>query len=334
MKKISIILITIFLSAIFLFSCKDENKILLSATGRNGEVVVVASADVWNGNIGATIRKILTEPDTLLPQPEAKFSIINTTQRQFSSVLKAHRNIVVVQIEKDKAECEISSKTNVYSSPQTILYIIGADENQIVDALEKRANKIVDVFEKAELERVQKGIKTLENKELRKLTENKYGYSISVPQDYDLFGDKNEFIWLGLRTTKGMEGVFIYTYPYTDKSQLSFDSLIAKRNEILQQYVLLDKEPQGSAYMTTTNYIEPSYETMTINDNFFVRIRGLWEIKNDYMGGPFVSYTTIDKEKNMIITFDGFVYAPSRTKRDLLQRIEGIILTANQIKDK
>jgi hypothetical protein len=56
-------------------------------------------------------------------------------------------------------------------------------------------------------------------------------------------------------------------------------------------------------------------------------------MKNDYMGGPFVNYTTINKEKNMIVNFDGFVYAPSRTKRDLLRRIEAIILTAKQIKN-
>ncbi|MDR1347771.1 MAG: DUF4837 family protein [Prevotellaceae bacterium] len=332
MKKLSIIPVTVFLSLIFLSSCKDENRILSSATGRNGEIVVVANTDVWNGNIGAAIRKILTEPDTLLPQPEARFSIINITHRHFSNILKAHRNVVFIQIEADRAECEISTKTDIYSSPQTVLYIIGSDENQIVDALEKRANKVIDVFEQAELERIKKGIKSHENAELRELVENKYGYSMYFPQDYDLFGDKNEFVWLGLRTAKGTEGVFVYTYPYTDKSQLTIESLIAKRNEILQQYVLLDKEPQGSAYMTTTNYIEPSYETMTLNGDFFARVRGLWEIKNDYMGGPFISYTTIDKEKNMIITFDGFVYAPSRTKRDLLHHIEGIILTASHLK--
>ncbi|MDR2126291.1 MAG: DUF4837 family protein [Prevotellaceae bacterium] len=332
MKKLSIIQIAIFLSAIFLFSCKDENRILSSSTGKNSEIVVVANSNIWNGNTGATIRKIFTELDTLLPQPEAKFSILNITHRQFSNLLKAHRNVVIVQIEKDKNECEISTKTDLYSSPQTILFITGSDENQIVETLERRANKILDVFEHAELERIKNGVKTFENSELRKLVENKYGYSIYLPQDYDLLGDKNEFIWLGLNTTKGTEGVFIYTYPYTDKSQLSLESLTAKRNEILQQYVLLDKEPQGSAYMTTTNYIEPSYKTMKINDEFFARIRGLWEIKNDYMGGPFVSYTTVDKAKNIIITFDGFVYAPSRTKRDLLKRIEGIILTAHPVK--
>ncbi|MDR1199374.1 MAG: DUF4837 family protein [Prevotellaceae bacterium] len=332
MKKLSIIPVAVLLSLIFLSSCRDENKILSSSTGRAGEVVVVANTDVWNGNIGATVRKILTEPDTLLPQPEARFSIINITHRQFSNMLKAHRNVVFIQVETDKDKCEILTKNDVYSSPQTVLYIIGSDENQIVDALEKRADKVLDVFEQAELERIKKGIKTHENAELRELVENKYGYSMYFPQDYDLFGDKNEFVWLGLRTAKGTEGVFIYTYPYTDKSQLSVESLIAKRNEILQQYVLLDKEPQGSSYMTTTNYIEPSYGTLKINDDFFARIRGLWEIKNDFMGGPFISYTTIDKEKNTVITFDGFVYAPSRTKRDLLRHIEGIILTASPVK--
>ncbi|MDR0419903.1 MAG: DUF4837 family protein [Prevotellaceae bacterium] len=332
MKKLSIIPIAVFLSIMFLFSCKDENKILPSSTGRIGEVLVVVNPDIWNGNAGATIRKILTEPDTLLPQPEARFSITNIAHRQFSSVLKSHRNVVFVQMENNKSECEISTKNDVYSSPQTILYIVGSDENQIVDALEKRSGKIRDVFEQAELERITKGIKTLENAELRKLVEDKYGYSMYFPKDYDLFGDKNEFMWLGLRTTKGTEGVFIYTYPYTDKSQLAFESLIAKRNEVLQQYVLLDKEPQGSAYMTTTNYIEPVYGTLQINDDFFARIRGLWEIKNDFMGGPFISYTTIDKEKNMVITFDGFVYAPSRTKLDLLRHIEGIILTVSPVK--
>jgi hypothetical protein len=313
---------------IFVSSCKDENKILSSSSGKTGEIVVVANADAWNGNIGETIRQILTESDTLLPQPESKFSIMNIAHRQFSNIFRVHRNVVIVQIEKDKTECEISSKNDVYSSPQTVLYIIGSDENQIVDALHKRAGKIIDIFEQAELERIKKGVKAVENPDLRKAVENKYGYTMYFPQDYDLFGDKNEFMWLGLRTAKGTEGVFIYTYPYTDKSQLALESLIAKRNEILQQYVLLDKEPQGSAYMTTTNYIQPTYSTLKINDDFFARIRGLWEVKNDFMGGPFISYTTIDKEKNMIVTFDGFVYAPSRSKRDLLRHIEGIILTA------
>ena len=333
MKKISLLKTIVFFTLITFFtSCKDNVKILASSTGKAGEVIVVANDDIWNGDAGETIRKTLTESDTLLPQPEAKFSILNIPEKQFSSIFKIHRNIVIIKIESNRTECEVSTKTNVYSAPQTILYVIGANENQIVETLQKYTNKIPEIFEQAELERIKIGLKSAENADLRTLVENKYGYSMYFPADYDLFGDKNEFMWLGLRTTKGTEGVLIYTYPYTDKSQLSCDALIEKRNQVLEQYVLLDKEPQGSAYMTTTNYIEPAYKTLKIGDDFFARIRGLWEMKNDFMGGPFVSYTTIDTENNMVVTFDGFVYAPSRTKRDLLRRIEGIILTAKKVK--
>ena len=335
MKNISILKTAVFLViTTFLASCKDETKILPSSTGKAGEIVVVANANVWNSDAGETIRKILTETDTLLPQPEAKFSIINIPEKQFASIFKVHRNVVIIKTENDRNECEISTENNAYASPQTIVYVVGADENQIVEALQKSGQKIADIFEQSEISRIKNGLKSIENAELRVLVENKYGYSMYFPADYEFFGDNNEFMWLGLRTTKGMEGVFVYTYPYTDKSQLSRESLIAKRNQVLQQYVLLNKEPQGSAYMTTTNYIEPSYKTMKIDDVFFARIRGLWEIENDFMGGPFVSYTTIDEEKNMVVTFDGFVYAPSRTKRDLLRRIEGIILTAKKVKSK
>lgn len=317
---------------VFFVSCKDDTKILSSSTGKAGEIVVVANAEIWNGNVGEAVRTILTETDTLLPQPEAKFSIINTSENHFSNIIQEHRNVLIIKTEEGRDKCEVSTKNNVYSAPQTILYIVGADEQQILEALEKYKHKIADIFEQTELERIKDGLKSIENADLRTAVENKYGYSMYFPSDYDFFGDKNEFMWLGLRTTKGTEGVFIYTYPYTDKAQLSLDSLIEKRNNVLQQYVLLDKEPQGSAYMTTTNYIEPAYSTLKIDNQFFARIRGLWEMKNDFMGGPFISYTTVDEEKNMIVTFDGFVYAPSRTKRDLLRRIEGIILTAVKIK--
>ena len=336
MKKLLLTKFTIFAAAaiVVLASCKSETRYITASSGRSGEVVVVINTDIWNSKTGEAVRQILTETDTLLPQPEAKFSLINIPHQQFTNLFKSNRNIVFVQIDKNKTECEISSKTDVYATPQTIVYIIGSDEDQIVEALQKRSNKVLEIFETAELERVKANAKAFEDADLRALVENKYGYSLYFPQDYELFGDKNEFMWIGLRTTKRTQGVLIYSYPYTNKEQLSLDSLIAKRDEILQQYVLLDKEPEGSAYMTTSNYLDPAYSTMKINDEFFVRVRGLWEIKNDFMGGPFVSYTTIDKAKNMVITFEGFVYSPSSTKRDLMRQLEGIVIAAKPMKSE
>ena len=43
------------------------------------------------------------------------------------------------------------------------------------------------------------------------------------------------------------------------------------------------------------------------------------------MGGPFVSYTLLDTVYNRVVTVDGFLYAPSDPKRDLLRQVEAIL---------
>jgi len=53
-------------------------------------------------------------------------------------------------------------------------------------------------------------------------------------------------------------------------------------------------------------------------------IRGIWEVKNDFMGGTFINYSFIDKKNNRILCLDGFVYAPNQDKRDYIFELEAI----------
>ena len=56
--------------------------------------------------------------------------------------------------------------------------------------------------------------------------------------------------------------------------------------------------------------------------------RGLWGLfghPGDLMGGPFVSYTLLDTVYNRVVTLDGFLYAPSDPKRDLLRQVEAVL---------
>ncbi len=57
------------------------------------------------------------------------------------------------------------------------------------------------------------------------------------------------------------------------------------------------------------------------------------------MGGPFISLSTFDKERNRIVTVEGFVYAPKFDKRNYLRQVEAILYTldfvnGNVSKDK
>jgi hypothetical protein len=72
---------------------------------------------------------------------------------------------------------------------------------------------------------------------------------------------------------------------------------------------------------------EPKSEETQLNGNYCIETRGLWLVKNDFMGGPFVNYTFVDKEHNKIIVLDGYVYAPRDNKRDMLRSVEAILHT-------
>ncbi|MCD9562260.1 DUF4837 family protein, partial [Tenacibaculum maritimum] len=70
-------------------------------------------------------------------------------------------------------------------------------------------------------------------------------------------------------------------------------------------------------------YTPFTYDTMIDNKKAY-ETRGKWEVKNDFMAGPFLNYTVIDKKNNRLIIFEGFTYAPSINKREFLFELEAI----------
>ncbi|WP_051530763.1 DUF4837 family protein [Prevotella dentasini] len=56
--------------------------------------------------------------------------------------------------------------------------------------------------------------------------------------------------------------------------------------------------------------------------------RGLWEMRNDVMGGPFVAYLPTKLAKgNRQLVVEAFLFAPGSKKRNLLRRLEAALYT-------
>ena len=70
--------------------------------------------------------------------------------------------------------------------------------------------------------------------------------------------------------------------------ELGVDNIIAKRNQILKLNVPGMFE---NTWMTTGEYMPPQIEFFRYRGRDFAQVRGLWEVENDYMGGPFVSHS-------------------------------------------
>ena len=53
-------------------------------------------------------------------------------------------------------------------------------------------------------------------------------------------------------------------------------------------------------------------------------MRGMWKVENDYMGGPFVSYTFVNPTPGKLVTVEGFYYEPNQKKRNMMLQLESI----------
>ena len=75
-------------------------------------------------------------------------------------------------------------------------------------------------------------------------------------------------------------------------------------------------------------------EEKTVNKAYTIEAKGIWDIVNDFMGGPFVSYLMLDEANGELVFVEGFLHAPARVmrddpsrsnKRDLMQEVELIV---------
>ena len=69
----------------------------------------------------------------------------------------------------------------------------------------------------------------------------------------------------------------------------------------------------------------PVFDTLPdFPGGYAVETRGLWKMQNDFMGGPFLSYTFINRATNKVITLDGYIYHPNEDKMAYIRQLEAI----------
>ena len=66
---------------------------------------------------------------------------------------------------------------------------------------------------------------------------------------------------------------------------------------------------------------------ISVQGDYALEARGLWRIKGDFMGGPFVSHVRLDKANQRIIVSEIFIYSPDKMKRNLVRQMEASLYT-------
>lgn len=336
MKKTRLSSNGFFLLIIFLFStasCDWEVSEggISHSKGASSEILVVTdNKEHWKSSIGDTIMSFFYQYIEALPQPEPMFNLVNIPQQAFSKMYKSHRSIFIVDIDSSFKNPLIESKKDLWAKPQQVIKITAPDKQSFFEEFNKYKESFLKKYIAVEHERILNAFRSTENSKVINKLQKKFGFYMTIPGGFKVAKSAKNFMWIKKETLTYSQGLLIHSEPYTDTGQFNPDYIIKRRNLITKAFV---PGPTDSSWMSTDmKYVLPVHEEMNFKKMYAVETRGLWIVENDFMGGPFVSYTFAKGDR--IYTVEAYVYAPAEEKRDYMRQMEAVLHSLRFVEDQ
>lgn len=319
----SLLLSSLIICVIFV-SCGDSSKrdtsFLPESVGRINGLQVVIDNDLWNGAVGEKVREHFAALTDGLPQQEPIFSISQMSPEAYDGFSRSYRTFLHVELNDTDT---VKLKRNVYAKPQIGAFVSAASEEKLINILEEQHQRIISVFKDGEIKERQRrtNIALLDIDSLKE----RFGISLKVPAAYRVASASDEFYWIRKDLKSGTTNILIYEVPLGTIQQDStvIADIIVMRDSIGSKYLPVEDE---GMFITEEAYA-PFLFASSIDGKFAYETKGTWEVKDQYMAGPFLNYAVRDEVNNRYLVLEGFTYAPSVEKRDLQFELESILKT-------
>ncbi|MEZ4778101.1 MAG: DUF4837 family protein [Flavobacteriaceae bacterium] len=319
-----IVLYPLVFCTILFFSCnsssekRDTSYLTESVGAINGLQVVITNA-FWNDSVGEKIREYFAAPADGLPQIEPIFSINQIQPENFSDFARTYRTFLYVDLGKEDT---IQIKKDSYAKPQIGAFITATSEEKLIEIIEANQEKIIATFKAFEIKERQRrtNISLLTVDSLKE----RFGISLKIPSAYRVASACNDFYWIRKDLkSNGSTNILMYEVPLNviGKDSSIIGDIIKVRDTIGSGYLPVEDD---GLFVTEEAYA-PYLFTTEIDGKFAYETKGTWEIKDDFMAGPFLNYAIKDEAHNRYLIIEGFTYAPSMEKRDLQFELESII---------
>lgn len=336
---------------IALTSCGTDNSSnngskshLPVARGEANAVLAVMDTTQWNGPVGEALRDIFSTYVPGLPQDEPYFKLRNINPLKMNNILKTAKSMIFVstmdnrgaqsramqnyfttssleKIQADTALYRLPQK-NQFARGQEIVHLFGQTEKQLIAHLKRDKELLRNYFLTIENQRISKTIFKVREKQIEKRLRDTHGFDLQIPYGYDLAKNQRDFVWVRLLDPEYEKNIFVHYRPFNTKDP--FDDMMAFREEITSSYMRDIQKPD--VFMTLQN------ENMNIREvnfkgKYAKEARALWKLSDISGGGPFVSYVFVDESQKRLYYLEGYVYAPSKDKREFMQEMEIIVNT-------
>ena len=287
---------------LLLTSCglTGKNRKKPASTGQPYEIVL-------EGDTDSIVTRILTEDVPSLPQPEPLCKLIQVKKGKTKGSYLLVRTRIIVNITDKDFAVKLSHDEN--AAPQNIIRINAHSVQQLRERLNgEKLRQIVDEAELKHLAEMISNNPSKQNKEMQEEVKKTFGLDMKIPVSMNASKKAKDFIWISNNASTGMQNLLVMKVKSEERSMKNSNAFHVNVNDKAQIDSILRTNMPGetdSMYMTIPVLLE----------------RGLWEMKGDAMGGPYVMH----RIHNLYVI--GFVYAPEMKKKILIKQLEAAIST-------
>lgn len=306
-----------------LFSCRGKGFFMPTSSGRPFEMLVVGDDMYWNSSSQQVLSKVINSDLLGLPQSEGSFKVMHASWNDFDHTLKLVRSIIIVEINQKYRTAGMACQKDVYASPQRILKIQAPDRESFNNFVSRNAQRIMNIFTVFEMNCQIAVLRHTHNEQVSAKVDSLFGCNILVPSELHFIKTGTNFIWASTNSINANQNFVMYSIPYQKKESMTLDKFMAVRDSFMRANI------PGSIrndYMTTDTAGLVMKKILFAN-HYLYEVRGLWRMKNDFMGGPFVSHIELDASRQQIYVTEIFLYAPDRAKSVFIHRLEASLFT-------
>ena len=292
---------------VFLFvlsACSDGIKTLPSSTGILSEVIFVVEDALWENQVKDVAFRTFGVPIQGLMQDESSFRVIQVNHSEFKSILKTHKNIVIIA-----KNVPTSNQQDKWANDQLVVQLEFKHED---NALTKDLNKVKAIFEFREIRILRNSISKSSQKMQEKHIKEEFYIETLVPSEYTIIKDTVALFWATYNPEKQEEIKHLFVFSFEPKEINLQQEVLQKTDSIFAKYLLGAKQGQ---HVKIEDMFSPVYSENTC--------RGLWKLEGGFMGGPFLIKTYFINKK--VVVTVGLIFAPNDRKRNYIRTLEAIL---------
>lgn len=280
-----------------------------ASTGQPYEIVL-------EGDTDSIVTRILTEDVPALPQPEPLCKLIQVKKGKTKGSYLLVRTRIIVNITDKDFAVKLNHDEN--AAPQNIIRINARSVQQLRERLNgEKLRQLVDEAELKHLAEMISNNPSKQNKEMQEEVKKTFGLDMKIPVSMNASKKAKDFIWISNNASTGMQNLLVMKVK-SEERRMKNSNAFHVNDKALIDSILRTNMPgeTDSMYMVISHLSE----------------RGLWEMKGDAMGGPYVMHrihrqTSKAAKPGYSLYIIGFVYAPEMKKIILIKQLEAAIST-------